>query len=100
MGYSCGARAMERLNYIFSENNSEFGSNTWKNRDTTYFYEIGRENRDGSVTGSVYQMIDDSHAKKAGSFKIDSSGTVERFLGLSSRMKELSKMSIPMFYIV
>lgn len=49
-----------------------------------YFYERGRENDDGAITGSVYKFTGSSNsivtgtARKVGTYKINPDGTVER----------------------
>lgn len=93
MGYSATANAIDRLNMIMRENDNA-SSNTWDNGDTTYFYEIGRENSDGSVTGSVYE-IRGKYARKKGGFKIDSYGKVLRFPGLTKKMREAGNRPLP-----
>lgn len=47
--------------------------------DARYFYEIGREQADGSITGSVFRFVDETHVRRAGSFKIGPDGNVIRW---------------------
>lgn len=91
MGYSCSARAGFTLDAIKSLSEFDIDSADYK-----YFCEIGGENQDGSITGTVYELIGQGYrdeqgfkrrpCKKKGSFKIDSYGNVVRFPGVSKRM--------------
>jgi hypothetical protein len=62
-------------------------SNTWKYKGNNYFYEIGREQDDGSITGSVYSMKGNARD----SFKINSSGIIERFPMVNLESKRLAE---------
>ena len=45
----------------------------------SYFYEVGKEQIDGSITGTLFQNVDESHARRVGSFKINANGSLARF---------------------
>jgi hypothetical protein len=62
----------------------EDGSNVLRIKGKRFFFERGREQRDGSITGSVFEMLPENTARKVGTFKISEDGTVERFPGLSA----------------
>lgn len=67
--------------------------NTWKQGTDTYFFEATRKNnRDSSITGSIWKFLPDgSHCHKTGSFKINPDGAVARapkFLKSHSPSKE------------
>jgi hypothetical protein len=49
------------------------------------FWEVGRENADGAITGTVWKpwSHDPSRVVKKGGFRIEPDGTVTRFPGLS-----------------
>ena len=91
MGYSSTVRAAFTYEAIqmFSEFNIE--SESYK-----FFTEIGKENIDGSITGTVYELIGEPFkdfqnftrrkCKKRGGFKIDKNGIIIRFPGLSKRL--------------
>jgi len=53
----------------------------------TFFYEVGREQPDGSITGTLFENIDATHARKYGSFKISYSGGIVRFPGIKRDMR-------------
>ena len=54
------------------------------------FYELGREQRDGAITGSVYRNLPGGKCIKAGTLRIEPSGKITRFFGLP---KALAKMA-------
>lgn len=84
MGYSCSARAGNRLRCLVVVNHLMFWpectvSNAFKNeKGKKYFYEHAAEQRDGSIVGDVYweHDLDSSHV---GKFKINPSGDVSFF---------------------
>jgi len=45
----------------------------------TYFYEIGRENGDGAITGTVLEDLGYNTARRIGSFRISPTGEITRF---------------------
>ena len=83
MGYSCTKDASEMLGLIrhqFSDGTTSNGLVIRQHSDVrTYFYEVGKEQADGSITGTLFQNVDESHARKVGSFRINSDGTIARF---------------------
>jgi hypothetical protein len=87
VGYSCTKDASDMLGLVRhtlsdhkTSNGLQIGADTWGGQQgRTYFYEIGRENADGSITGTVFENIDGSHARRYGSFKIAADGRVVRF---------------------
>jgi hypothetical protein len=92
MSYSCAARAsdIERVwaDVCYKQTGS---SNVYEVDGKRYFYNVGREQRDGAVTGSVWRMevaLRDSKGShvgsdgvcvRAGTFRIEPDGTVTRF---------------------
>lgn len=94
MGYSCTAKAsfvLEEIRKVFdSRTTKKVGSNSIINNYGVDigFYEIGRENQDGAITGSVFKFVSaDGRCRKAGSFKIAANGRIERFPSLTSVTK-------------
>lgn len=91
MGWSCTDLALRSLNALHEILKSEGAapnsptSNGWHDRhDREYFYETGRENADGSITGTVYRVEGGKAqakrlAHKAGSFRIEPDGRVTWF---------------------
>lgn len=102
MGYSCTARASEVLDKIMSYDKFNIDHEKY-----SYFIEIGKENFDGAITGTVYRLIGESfvredglksrRCKKAGSFRIDSNGEIVRFPGVpKSLFKEIEEEALSM----
>ena len=85
MGYSCNTISMlvydEMIVQLQGASSEEQGSqNEWNVQGVRYFAEIGREQRDGAVTGTIWRfMADGVHVHKAGSFRINPGGTVARW---------------------
>ena len=79
MGYSCSKLASIRYDAISEFCYKQTGvTNQWKNpkNGNTYFLQIGRENRDGSITGSIHRIHQDikTTCEKTGSFRIGRDG--------------------------
>jgi hypothetical protein len=78
MGYSCTAVAAmvqdEMVNFLQSGDNKT--SNTWVIRGRKYFYERGRENGDGRITGTVWESVGNM-ARKRGNYCITADGEVK-----------------------
>jgi hypothetical protein len=91
MGYSCTAISKIVLDELMKlvEHFGE-SSNAWKHDQNNYFYDIGREQSDGSITGTVYLMAGQYSFKK-GSFKINSQGIIERFPAMDKAIKTLAE---------
>lgn len=95
MSYSCTAKANKTLkhveDYCREENHS---SNVFFGDDgNEYFYEVGRENSDGSITGAV-NLLKDQLAYRKGSFRIDSDGTLVRFPHLPKVLRKHIKAEV------
>ena len=83
MGYSCSARANYTLDQVHSLDDFCLSGNL----HYKYFTEIGKENRDGSITGKVYEVYHKGeYCKSIGGFRINPDGSIARFPGLSKRM--------------
>lgn len=106
MGWSANRDACwaeEEMRKILQAAGNRAGtSNGWTVDGADYFCELGREQRDGSITGTVFRMTPDgAHCRKVGSLKISPDGAVLRWPGSSavqraqaskapaSRMREL-----------
>lgn len=89
MGYSCTQDASLALgnlwHFYFVEGN---GGNVVTIRGKQYFYEHGREQGDGAVTGTVLMMLGGDYARKVGTFRIEPDGTVSRFAGSTARERK------------
>jgi hypothetical protein len=65
----------------------------WTNKDTTYYWNRGKDTSTGLINGVVRKLagIDSAGAKiwvVAGSFKINPNGTVARFTGIPSKVQK------------
>ena len=93
MGYSCTARAhrtLERLAALLQERyplvdpHAGTLSNGWTYRRRRFVWEIGREQPDGAITGSVIELAPlgerlDGAGKRVGTFRIEPDGRIARF---------------------
>ena len=76
MGWSCARDAGCRLDAISAECLlCSKMTNQWTTKGDTYFYEVGREQRDGSITGTIFLHLPDGKCRKSGSFKINPDGS-------------------------
>ena len=84
MGYSCTAKADEVMHTFRGDEGS---GNVWVHNGRRYFFERVRENRDGAITGAIYQYVGESQARRAGSYRIGPDGTIARApYGLRARL--------------
>lgn len=85
MGYSCTAKAsyVSEALLVQLQAGTEFenkNQNSWSRNSRSYFFEIGREQPDGSVTGIVWALnADGKTCRKAGSAKIAADGSIPYF---------------------
>ena len=79
MGYSCTRDAADMLGMIGEFFKTDGNRNILTIHDKTYFFERGRENGDGSITGTLMEMLPNDYCRKAGSVKIGPDGTLMRF---------------------
>ncbi len=85
MGWSCTALADDAMREIQAMFPSK--SNNWVGDDgKEYFFDIGKENYDGAITGTVIQMRGE-YGKKVGSMRIEPSGFVTRFSHLPKHIR-------------
>lgn len=84
MGYSCRTDAMRTLDRLQAAHRVEDSNNVFQVPPSSYkyFWEIGRENADGRITGRVFWFIDADSAVLAGHFCIDPDGRVIHFPGI------------------
>jgi len=100
MGYSC-TTAASRTEQLWVEacvlNGGFESQNTWSDLGRTYFFERGRENADGAITGAIYKFVGSSNsivtgtARKVGTYRIEPDGTVTRaprFLKSASKARD------------
>ena len=68
-------------------------SNAWENKGSDHFFENGREQHDGAITGTVWRInksvaCDKQTCHKVGSAKIDRLGKVVRWPTSTKAMRE------------
>ena len=90
MGWSATAKACDTERHWSNICHAQTGrSNVYTAKGNTYFYDTGREQRDGAITGQVFRMSDSGYCAKVGSFRIEADGTVAKDpTGLKQLIKE------------
>lgn len=67
-------------------------SNSWGDNDGEYhFFERGREQNDGAITGTVYKTFSAVSCRPAGSVRIEPDGTVTRWPTSTAGQRQLAK---------
>lgn len=92
MGYSCAQKASKTLESLIKtlRVDDKTPTNHWEHDGISYFYEIGRENYDYSITGSVFRINKGSiTAVRAGSFKISRDGILVRWPAISAHLRKM-----------
>jgi len=99
MGYSCSALANETMDAMFAEMEktcppADKTSNGWDFKGNSYFFEMGREQEDGAITGSVFRHGNDNNGigkgfcRRVGSIKILSNGKIKSWPFTTKGMRE------------
>ena len=83
MGYSCTRDASNSLGVIGRMFATDGNPNILTIRGQQYFFERGREQADGAITGTLMLVLDDEHCRKAGNVRIEPDGMVRRFPALT-----------------
>lgn len=88
MGYSCSAIANDvvnklldvatRLGPVHTDGHPLPSSNSWKHKGKTYFFETGREQSDGAITGTVWVFVAENKCRRAGNLRVDPDGKIVR----------------------
>jgi hypothetical protein len=112
MGYSCTAKAahtLEGVQAVVAQVGEKYGyltvlpgSNSLPNKG---FWEIGRENPDGAITGTIWRPLNaaekgrwahldklDERVTRAGGFRIEPNGEISRFPGLTKKQRERAEL--------
>ncbi len=99
MGYSCSSLAMSTMEQLMIQLKAAGkpleSSNSWEKNGVVYFHEVGREQRDGAVTGTIqktYQVGDNNYCKCVGTFRFEPDGTVKRFPTSTKSQREVAQI--------
>lgn len=81
MGWTCSSAAHETLTQWgkYSTSNNLPTNNYRDVRLREYFWEVGRENGDGAITGTVWRYVTADSVRRAGGFRIEPDGSVSRW---------------------
>jgi hypothetical protein len=106
MGYSCTAAAgcvLDAVTAVAAPRDKE-GKRPSNGLPGGGFWEIGRENADGAVTGTVWRNLNaqerarwshldnlDERVTRAGGFRIEPCGHISRFPGLPKDLREAAE---------
>jgi hypothetical protein len=116
MGYSCTVKASLVLAAVESIMNEAMPDNQSSNKLPNGFWERGREQPDGAITGTVFKTVriltDAERAEaaakmsggakpdwigdpcvRAGSFKISADGKIVRFPQLTAKQRKMAEMA-------
>jgi len=88
MGYSCTQDAGNTLAVIGKMFATNGNPNVLTIHDVQYFFERGREQADGAITGSLYMMLSEDMCQNVGGVKIAPDGTVVKFPKLTRDERE------------
>lgn len=97
MGYSCTVKADNSLDELIIQlkaAGSEIEtSNGWMIKDKRYFFQRGREQKDGAITGSVHKHTGERTCKNVGSFRIKPNGRIIRFPTSTKIQREIAELT-------
>lgn len=88
MGYSCTKDASNMLGVIGKFYATNGNPNVLTIKGEQYFFERGKEQGDGAVTGTLWRMLPDDMARKVGSVRIEPDGTLSRLPASSAVERE------------
>lgn len=91
MGWSCNQDAaftMDAMSALCIEQTGS--SNKFRANGNEYFFETGREQRDGAICGTIYRYLPDgTHVRKSGGFRIEGNGKISRGPAIFKKLKIL-----------
>jgi len=100
MGYSCTAAAALVLDQIRDMQvqsatlqgvEKPTSNGFYQNGKCVAFWESGREQNDGAITGSIWKMMPDGWCRRNGTFRIEADGVVTRFPHVSKAMRDMAQ---------
>ena len=97
MGYSCAVKADNVLDALMvqlqvTDRGQDKSSNGWSHNGHSYFFERGREQSDGAITGTVYLVVNNKCYKRR-SIRIEPNGFITRFT-TSTKAQRQSAMTV------
>ena len=97
MGYSYSAKAGYVLDELIVQlqatNQKPDGGNDYYSGSAHYFYEHGREQADGAITGTVWKYTGEKYCKRSGTFRIEPNGKISRFTGSNKNQRESAQIA-------
>lgn len=87
MGYSCTVDASNALAVVGHFYATNGNPNILTIRGTEYFFERGRENGDGAITGILMESLPGDLCRKVGTVRINPDGSIARFPRIPQRDK-------------
>lgn len=85
MGYSCTVAADNTLAALSHDYATNGNPNILTIHGKQYFFECGREQPDGSITGRLMVMLPGNLCQSVGQVRINGIGVIERFPALKVR---------------
>jgi hypothetical protein len=85
MGYSCTRDAADMLGVIGKFYATDGNPNVLTIGGSRYFFERGKEQDDGAITGSLMLVLPDDYCRKVGSVRINADGTIDRVREYAAR---------------
>jgi hypothetical protein len=87
MGYSCTKAADDTLKLIGKTYALDGNPNILKIGAGAFFFECGREQTDGAITGKLMEMLPNDMCKSIGSVRIAPDGSITRFPAIPRNVK-------------
>jgi hypothetical protein len=99
MGYSCVTIAtlvmdelMKQVREGVSANQfTTIGGRKYKGQNRIFFWQQGKEQPDGAMTGPVFVCLPDCMARCCGSYRIEPDGKITRFTGIPKKLWEIAE---------
>lgn len=88
MGYSCTKKAADTLERIGKSFATEGNPNILTIGGTKFFFEHGREQTDGAITGKLMEFLPNELCQSVGTVRIAPNGTVSRFPRLRADVRK------------
>jgi hypothetical protein len=87
MGYSCTKSADDTLKLIGATYALDGNPNILKIGSGVFFFERGREQADGAITGKLMECLPNDLCRSVGSVRIAANGYIVRFPGIRANVR-------------